>query len=208
METYDDDLSRFEAEGAAPLPVTEDQGYVENDGARIWYAAYGSGAGDPAAWWPGQQRQLGLSGPGAGEERLSRRFDRQPRPRPQHARRAALHYELMASDVLAVMDALHIEKRAWWAGATGRAPRWSSHRKPPRACGRVLFWLQYGPERHKGIRIHTGYRKMLRPAEKDYARAFGHAGPIRRVFRRGRPDAKDAAQLFGARPGPDPRAGR
>ncbi len=43
METYDDDLSRFEADGAAPLPVTKDCGYVEHDGARIWYAAYGSG---------------------------------------------------------------------------------------------------------------------------------------------------------------------
>src|SRR6266545_4411197 len=43
MEPYDDDLSRFEADGAAPLPVTHDHGYVECDGARIWYATYGSG---------------------------------------------------------------------------------------------------------------------------------------------------------------------
>jgi predicted alpha/beta-fold hydrolase len=43
METYDDDLSRFETDGAAPLPATDDQGYVEDDGARIWYATYGSG---------------------------------------------------------------------------------------------------------------------------------------------------------------------
>ena len=43
METTDDDLSKFEAEGAAPLPVTDDQGYVENEGARIWYATYGKG---------------------------------------------------------------------------------------------------------------------------------------------------------------------
>jgi hypothetical protein len=43
METYDDDLSRFEADGAAPLPATNDQGYVAHDGARIWYATYGSG---------------------------------------------------------------------------------------------------------------------------------------------------------------------
>jgi len=43
METYDDDLIKFEADGAAPLPVTNDQGYVEHDGARIWYASYGSG---------------------------------------------------------------------------------------------------------------------------------------------------------------------
>jgi len=43
VEEHDDDLSRFEADGAAPLPVTTDQGHVEHDGARIWYAAYGSG---------------------------------------------------------------------------------------------------------------------------------------------------------------------
>ena len=43
MEFYDDDLTRFEADGAAPLPETGEQGFVEHDGARIWYAVYGSG---------------------------------------------------------------------------------------------------------------------------------------------------------------------
>ncbi len=43
MQPYDDDLARFEADGAAPLPVTNDQGFVERDGARIWYSTYGSG---------------------------------------------------------------------------------------------------------------------------------------------------------------------
>ena len=43
MDTHDDDLRRFEADGAAPLPVTGDQGYIEHDGARIWYAQYSSG---------------------------------------------------------------------------------------------------------------------------------------------------------------------
>jgi hypothetical protein len=42
-EFHDDDLARFEAEGAAPLPAAESEGYVEREGARIWYAAYGSG---------------------------------------------------------------------------------------------------------------------------------------------------------------------
>ncbi len=37
METYDDDLQKFEAQGAAPLPAASDQGHVEHDGARIWY---------------------------------------------------------------------------------------------------------------------------------------------------------------------------
>jgi pimeloyl-ACP methyl ester carboxylesterase len=43
QETYDDDLTTFEAHGAPPLPAPERQGYVENDGARIWYSWHGSG---------------------------------------------------------------------------------------------------------------------------------------------------------------------
>jgi hypothetical protein len=30
--------SEFEAEGAAPLPVPDDQGYIQHEGARIWYS--------------------------------------------------------------------------------------------------------------------------------------------------------------------------
>ena len=44
MEAHDDELRRFEASGATPLPFTDDLGYIENDGARIWYSAYGVGA--------------------------------------------------------------------------------------------------------------------------------------------------------------------
>ena len=44
MEMQDDDLARFEEEGAAPLRDIKDQGYVEHDGAQIWYAAYGTGS--------------------------------------------------------------------------------------------------------------------------------------------------------------------
>ncbi len=43
METHDDDLTRFEMEGTS-LPETDDQGFVENDGAQIWYATFGSGS--------------------------------------------------------------------------------------------------------------------------------------------------------------------
>lgn len=38
MQT-DDELTRFAAQGAPPLPPTSRQGFVEHDGARIWYAA-------------------------------------------------------------------------------------------------------------------------------------------------------------------------
>lgn len=60
MQPHDDDLSQFAASGALPLPATTEQGQIEHDGCRIWYAAYGQRrAGDLAARRPGQQRQLG-----------------------------------------------------------------------------------------------------------------------------------------------------
>src|SRR5690242_12115565 len=44
MQILDDDLIKFDSDGAVSLPYTDQQGHVENQGARIWYAAYGSGA--------------------------------------------------------------------------------------------------------------------------------------------------------------------
>jgi len=44
MDVFDDDLIKFEADGAALLAVANDQGYVEHEGARIRYATYGSGS--------------------------------------------------------------------------------------------------------------------------------------------------------------------
>ena len=111
METYDDDLSRFEADGAAPLPVADDQGYIEHDGARIWYAAYGSGTPvillhgglGHSGYWGYQVPALVRSGHRAIviDSRGHGRSTRDARP---------FTYELMASDVSAVMDALHLEK--------------------------------------------------------------------------------------------------
>jgi pimeloyl-ACP methyl ester carboxylesterase len=44
MEAPDDELMRLEATGATPLPLTGELGYIENDGARLWYSAFGAGA--------------------------------------------------------------------------------------------------------------------------------------------------------------------
>lgn len=117
----DDDLTQFAALGAPPLAATAEHGHVEHDGALIWYAAYGSGP--PVILLHGG---LGHSGNwayqlpvllGAGhrviliDSRGHGRSTRDDRP---------FTYELMASDVLAVMDALHLEKAAlvgWSDGA-------------------------------------------------------------------------------------------
>src|SRR5258708_22950620 len=140
MENYDDDLSRFAAEGAAPLPVTLDQGYVENDGARIWYAAYGSGApvillhggmGHGGNW--GYQVPALLSSSYRAIVIDSRGHVRSTRDAQPYT------YELMASDVLAVMDTLQLDK----AGLVGRSGGPFTAllvvaQTPPRAAG-VVF---------------------------------------------------------------------
>jgi pimeloyl-ACP methyl ester carboxylesterase len=122
MGNHDDDLEKFEADGAAPLPVTNDQGYVEHEGARIWYATYGSGS--PVIMlhgglghggnWGYQVPALVRNGYRAVliDSRGHGRSTRDARP---------FMYELMASDVLAVMDALHLGKAdlvGWSDGAT------------------------------------------------------------------------------------------
>jgi pimeloyl-ACP methyl ester carboxylesterase len=121
MEPYDDDLSRFAAEGALPLPATAEQGTIENDGARIWYAAYGVGAPvillhgglGHSGNWGYQVPALVHSGYRAividsrGHGRSTR--DAQP-----------YTYERMAADVRAVMDSLQIDRAAlvgWSDGA-------------------------------------------------------------------------------------------
>jgi pimeloyl-ACP methyl ester carboxylesterase len=120
MESYDDDLKNFEAHGALPLAVTSNQGYVDHDGARIWYASYGSGSPvillhgglGHSGNWGYQVPTLVSSGHRAVliDSRGHGRSTRDLRP---------FMYELMASDVVAVMDALHLEKAAFVGWSDG-----------------------------------------------------------------------------------------
>jgi len=121
MESRDDDLSRFAATGALPLPATPHQGLVEHDGARIWFAAYGwgtpvillhGGLGHSGNW--GYQVPDLLS---SGYQTIvidSRGHGRSTRDDRPYS------YVQMASDVAAVMDTLHIDRAAlvgWSDGA-------------------------------------------------------------------------------------------
>jgi pimeloyl-ACP methyl ester carboxylesterase len=121
MEYHDDDLKKFEAHGATPLPATRDTGQVEHEGAKIWYATYG--AGPPVILLHGglgHSGNWGFQVPALVEggylvvvidSRGHGRSTRDGRP---------YKYELMASDALAVMDTLQLKKAAvagWSDGA-------------------------------------------------------------------------------------------
>ena len=120
-ETDNDlDLRKFEADGAAPLPVPEDEGYVVHDGARIRYSTHGFGApvillhgglGHSGNWgcqvpalMGGGYRAILIDSRGHG------RSSRDARP---------FDYVLMVSDVVAVMDALHLDKAAFVGWSDG-----------------------------------------------------------------------------------------
>jgi pimeloyl-ACP methyl ester carboxylesterase len=169
---HDDDLSRFEADGAASLPVTQDQGYVEHDGARIWYATYGSGApvmllhgglGHSGNW--GYQVPA-LVGNGYRavliDSRGHGRSTRDARP---------YTYELMASDVAAVMDALGIEKAALvgWSDGACTALILAS-KVPTRVAGVFFFACNMDPSGTKDITEFTSIlRRCINRHMQDYA---------------------------------------
>jgi pimeloyl-ACP methyl ester carboxylesterase len=172
MEVYDDDLRQFEADGAAPLPATNDHGYVEHDGSRIWYASYGSGSPvillhgglGHSGNWGYQIPALIKSGYRAVviDSRGHGRSTRDARP---------FMYELMASDVLAVMGTLHLEKAAvvgWSDGAC--VALILAMQAPTRIAGVYFFGCNMDP---------SGVRQITEPAQildrclsrhaKDYA---------------------------------------
>jgi len=122
MEDFTDpELKRFEASGAAPLPSPTESGYVSHEGAQIWYGSFGAGPtvlllhgglGHSGNW--GYQipallangyRTILIDTRGHG------RSTRDTRP---------YTYELLAADVLAVLDHLEIKKAVavgWSDGA-------------------------------------------------------------------------------------------
>ncbi|MBA3944097.1 MAG: alpha/beta hydrolase [Herpetosiphonaceae bacterium] len=172
METYDDDLSRFEAEGAAPLPVTPDQGYIEHDGARLWYATYGSGAPvillhgglGHSGNWGYQVPALVKNGYRAVviDSRGHGRSTRNERP---------YTYELMAADVSAVMDALHLEKAGLvgWSDGACTALVLASE-APARVAGVFYFACNMDPSGTKEITEFTPIlRRCISRHRKDYA---------------------------------------
>jgi pimeloyl-ACP methyl ester carboxylesterase len=172
METHDDDLSKFEADGAAPLPETTDQGYVEHDGARIWYAAYGSGMPiillhgglGHSGNWGYQVPALIESGYRAIviDSRGHGRSTRDVRP---------YTYELMASDVVAVMDALRIDKAGFVGWSDGACIALIlAAQLPARVAGVFFFACNMDPSGAKEFIFTPIVRRCFSRHMQDYAR--------------------------------------
>eukprot|EP00026_Physarum_polycephalum_P008631 Phypoly_transcript_08724.p1 GENE.Phypoly_transcript_08724~~Phypoly_transcript_08724.p1 ORF type:complete len:290 (+),score=50.95 Phypoly_transcript_08724:45-914(+) len=140
MVLVDDELIHFEAVGPTPLPISDIQGTVDHEGAKIWYTAYNTGkkkkkseenkeSGDAQ----GKKRAVVFLHGGLGnsenwsyqaiqvihagyytilmDSRGHGHSTRDERP---------FSYDLMATDVLAVLDHLGVEKATlvgWSDGA-------------------------------------------------------------------------------------------
>jgi len=136
--TDDDDLLNFELHGAPRLPDTETWGVVDTDGASIWYAIFGAGPavillhgglGHSGNW--GYQAQALVD---AGRQVIV--IDSRGHGRSTHDGRP-YGYDLMAADVLAVMDELSLDKAALVGWSDG-------------ACT-ALIVADQAPERVKGV---------------------------------------------------------
>ncbi len=171
MEFRDDHLLKFESDGAPPLPKPDVQGYIENAGARIWYSTYGSGSpiillhgglGHSGNWGyqvpallKNNYRVILIDSRGHG--RSTR--DTQP-----------YSYELMASDVLAIMDTLHLEKAAlvgWSDGAC--AALILAAQSPARVAGVFYFACNMDPSGTKPFETTPVLDRCFARHRKDYA---------------------------------------
>ncbi|HET6159877.1 MAG TPA: alpha/beta hydrolase [Dongiaceae bacterium] len=171
QQAHDDDLSRFEAEGAPELPAAK-QGHVEHDGASIWYAVFGSGMpvillhgglGHSGNW--GHQVPALIA---AGhrviliDSRGHGRSTRDERP---------FKYELMASDVLAVMDELRLDKTVlvgWSDGACTALVL--AMQAPERVAGVFFFGCNMDPSGTKEFKSTPVIGRCFARHAKDYAR--------------------------------------
>jgi len=160
----------------APLPPSQASGFVDHDGARIYWASYGAGApvillhGGLAnsEYWGDQVPALTHAGYRAIviDSRGHGRSSRDAR---------AFTYELMASDVVAVMDALKVHRAAivgWSDGAIIGLVM--ALRNPDRLTKVFAFAANMDPG---GVRTDVGYNPVFSRYDAEAANAYGRLSP-------------------------------
>jgi pimeloyl-ACP methyl ester carboxylesterase len=168
----DDDLVRFEAEGARPLPSADVEGHVERDGARVWYAAYGAGPAvvllhgglGNAGNWGYQVPTLVRAGlrvvviDARGHGRST--WDGRP-----------LGYAPMAEDVAAVLHALEVERAhlvGWSDGAV--VALLLAGADPARVAGVLFFGCNVDASGVKPFATTPAVKRCLSRHRQDHAR--------------------------------------
>jgi pimeloyl-ACP methyl ester carboxylesterase len=179
LTAHDDDLLRFAADGAPPLPAADASGHVEHDGAHIWYASFGVGAPvillhgglGHAGNWSNQIEALRAAGRRIVliDSRGHGRSTRDSRP---------YSYARMADDVLAVMDALGIRRAAFVGWSDGAVVALDlARRHTDRAAGVLFFACNVDPSGTKAI---DGSNPLLGRCfgrhRKDYAQLSATPG--------------------------------
>lgn len=170
MTPFDDDLLRFEAEGAPPLPPADAQGFTEHNGARIWYATFGTGRpvillhgglGHSGNWGcqvPAllDQGYRAIVIDSRGHGRSTR--DTQP-----------FSYELMAADVATVMETLNLPQAALvgWSDGACIALALASH-APERVDGVFFFACNMDPSGTKEIEFGPILQRCFGRHVNDY----------------------------------------
>jgi pimeloyl-ACP methyl ester carboxylesterase len=170
MEAHDDELIRFEATGVTPLPATGDLGYIENDGARIWYGAFGSGEpvillhgglGNSGNW--GYQVPTLIANGYCAIVIDSRGHGRSTRDGRPYS------YELMASDVLAVMNEFHFDRAALMGWSDGACTALVLAAKyPERVAGVFFFACNMDPTGVKPFELTPAMNRCFSHHTKDY----------------------------------------
>jgi pimeloyl-ACP methyl ester carboxylesterase len=177
----DDDLSQFAADGALPLPTPTEQGYIEHEAAKIWYATFGAGPpvillhgglGHGGNW--GYQVPALLEGGYRAvliDSRGHGRSTRDERP---------FTYDLLASDVRAVMDAIHLEQAALvgWSDGACTALILASQ-APTRVAGVFFFACNVDPGGVKPIEPSPTLNRCFARHAEDYARLSATPGDFR-----------------------------
>ncbi|EJN05312.1 alpha/beta hydrolase [Phyllobacterium sp. YR531] len=171
MECHDDELKNFEANGALPLPRATEEGFVENDGASIRYSTYG--AGSPVILLHGG---LGHSGNwGYQVPSLTKSGYRvilvDSRGHGQSTRDTKPYtYELMASDVLAVMDRLSVTKAVLIGWSDGACTSMVLGIKAPqRVAGVFFFGCNMDPSGTKEVQPSPVLDRCFGRHVKDYS---------------------------------------
>lgn len=170
MSTFDDDLTRFAAHGAEALPTAAQQGHIEHDGARIWYAAFG--AGTPVVLlhgglghggnWGHQVPALIAAGyrPVVIDSRGHGRSTRDAQP---------YTYVRMASDVRVVMDALSIDRAAFVGWSDGACIALTlAMQTPERVAGVFFFGCNMDPSGAKPFQPTPVIDRCFSRHQKDY----------------------------------------